>query len=53
MRDLGYVPSEVDPCLLVKRNKKNEIAYVAIYVDDCLFIGSENLIQETIKGIVK
>ena len=53
MKDLGYVPSEVDPCLLVKRGTKNEIAFVAIYVDDCLFIGDENLIQETIKGIIK
>ena len=52
MIDLGYVPSDVDPCLLVKRTE-NEIAFVAIYVDDCLFVGSEELIQGTIKGIVK
>ena len=51
MRYLGYVRSDVDPCLLVKRIEK-EITFVAIYVDNCLFVGSEGLIQETIKGII-
>ena len=52
LTSLGYEGGLIDPCLMVKR-KGNEIAFVAIYVDDCLFIGHEKLINETILGIKK
>ena len=52
LTDLGFVKGDVDPCLLTKKTNEG-IIYVAIYVDDCLFVGSEKLIQETIKGIKK
>ena len=52
LKDLGFMGGEVDPCLMVKKTK-NEIAYVAIYVDDCLFFGSKDLIKKTVEDIKK
>ena len=52
LTDLGYKEGTVDPCLLTKETKDG-IAFVAIYVDDCLFVGNEKIIQETIVGIKK
>ena len=37
---------------MIKR-ENNMIAIVAIYVDDCLFVGHEKLIQDTVEGIKK
>ena len=50
LRSLGFTGGNVDPCLMQKKIG-NMIAIVAIYVDDCLFVGNEELIQETVEGI--
>ena len=42
---LGFKASKADPCLLIKRNEKG-IIFVALYVDDCLCVGSKQLIDE-------
>ena len=42
---LGFNASKADPCLLIKRNEKG-IIFVALYVDDCLCVGSKQLIDE-------
>ena len=42
---LGFKASKVDPCLLIKRNEKGVI-FVALYVDDCLCVGSKQQIEE-------
>ena len=42
---MGFKASKVDPCLLIKRNEKG-IIFVALYVDDCLCVGSKQLIDE-------
>jgi hypothetical protein len=49
---LGFNGGGVDPCLMHKKSEKGMI-YVAIYVDDCLFCGTNEMIDETVKGIVK
>ena len=42
----------MNPCLMYKKNEKRML-YVAIYVDDCLFCGTTEMIDEMVKGIVK
>ena len=41
LTDLGYAEGTVDPCLLTQKTD-NGIAFVAVYMDDCLFVGSED-----------
>jgi hypothetical protein len=43
LKSLGFTGGNVDPCLMIKRDR-NMIAIVVIYVDDCLFVGNEKLI---------
>ena len=52
LTDLCFTGGTVDPCLMIKRDKER-IAIVAIYVDDCLFVGDDQLIKETVEGIKK
>ena len=52
LRELGFSGGKVDPCLMVKKTKEG-IAYVAIYVDDCLFGGTKSMIVQTVKDIRK
>ena len=41
---LGFETSKADPCLLIKKDEKGVI-FVALYVDDYLFIGSKQQIE--------
>ena len=41
---LGFKTSKADPCLLLKRDEKGVI-FVALYVDDCLCVGSKQQIE--------
>ena len=34
MKNIGYYPSEIDPCLFIKEKKYGLKAFVIIYVDD-------------------
>ena len=52
LKSLGFQGGEVDPCLMYKKNEKGML-HVAIYVDDCLFCGTTEMIDETVKGIIK
>lgn len=49
LKEIGFKQSEVDPCLFVRRNELG-IVYIAIYIDDCLYIGDkaalDNVIEE-------
>jgi len=47
MLELGFVSSSADPCVYIKR-VRDQVLFVALYVDDLLLIGnSDELIDET------
>ena len=50
MKTIGYNISKANPCLLIKR-KEQKITYMAVYIDDCLFLGDKDMIEETIKEL--
>jgi hypothetical protein len=52
LKSLGFTGENGDPCLMIKKDR-NMMAIVATYVDDCLFVGNDKLIQETVEGIKK
>ena len=41
---LGFETSKADPCLLIKKDEKGVI-FVALYVNDCLCVGSKQQIE--------
>ena len=45
---IGFRRSQVDPCLLIRKNKKGLIL-LALYVDDCLAIGHEDALKTLIE----
>ena len=47
LKGCGFKGSPVDPCLWIKHSKLG-IVMVAVYVDDCLVVGSEKGIEEMI-----
>jgi Reverse transcriptase (RNA-dependent DNA polymerase) len=48
--ELGFVKSDVDPCMLV-REDNNGTVYFALYVDDILMIGNTSAIERTVEEI--
>jgi len=50
LRKLGFKGGYADPCLMMKKNEKG-ICYIAIWVDDSLLVGDEELIDDVIKGL--
>jgi hypothetical protein len=44
----GFNGSQVDPCFLIKYNSS---ALMAIYMDDCLTIGSDESIHEVFESL--
>ena len=52
MKDIGFKQSTADPCLFVRRNELG-VAYIAMWVDDCLCIGDKRAIDDAIAGISK
>jgi hypothetical protein len=51
MKNIGYKPSEIDPCLFIKDKGNNKKAFVIIYVDDGGIFGTEEDIRETIEAL--
>jgi hypothetical protein len=51
MKNIGYEPSEIDPCLFIKDKGNNKKAFVIIYVDDGGIFGTEEDIKETIEAL--
>ncbi len=51
LKEIGFVQSLADPCLMVKRDKGG-IVFVGIYVDDCYFLGNPKLIDLTVKQLL-
>jgi len=50
LKNLQFQSTEVDPCLLY-RNDRNGIVIIAMYVDDCLCIGTKQAIDQAIADI--
>ena len=48
MKKIGFKTSEMDPCLFIRNGKKN-LVYMAIWVDDCLIVGTKEDVDETIE----
>jgi hypothetical protein len=46
----GFEGSPVEPCLWT-RNSSSKIVMMAIYVDDCLTIGTDTAIDEVIESM--
>jgi hypothetical protein len=53
MKSIGYLPSEIDPCLFIKNKGNNQKAFVIIYVDDGGIFGTDEDIKETIDALRK
>jgi Reverse transcriptase (RNA-dependent DNA polymerase) len=43
LKTLGFVPCLSDPCLFIQPTL---MVYIIIYVDDCLFVGKSDAIQD-------
>ena len=50
LKIIGFIGSNVDPCLWMRRDKKGLI-YIALYVDDNLLIGTQEAIDDTIEQL--
>ena len=50
LKKIGFKGGCPDPCLYTKRDK-NGLVIIALYVDDCLCIGHDKAIEETIKQL--
>ncbi len=53
MKQLKYIPSEVDPCLFIKDKGNNQKSFVIIYVDDGGIFGTNQDIKETLQALGK
>ena len=51
LRKIGFIPSDADPCLMIRRCSLG-LVYLAMYIDDCYCNGNEAAINDAIKGIV-
>jgi hypothetical protein len=52
LKSLGFVGGKIDPCLFMRKDR-NGVVYVAIYVDDCLFMGEKRAILKAIEDIIE
>ncbi|MHA7927767.1 MAG: Ty1/Copia family ribonuclease HI, partial [Marinobacter sp.] len=52
LRKIGFKQCEIDPCLVIY-NKNGRFVLMALYVDDCLCIGSKRDIDWAIENIKK
>jgi hypothetical protein len=53
MKEIKYLPSEVDPCLFIKDKGNNQKAFVIIYVDDGVIFVAKEDIKETLEALGK
>jgi hypothetical protein len=51
MRNIGYNPSEIDPCLFINNKKDGTKAFVIIYVDDGAIFGTPKDITRTLNAL--
>ena len=52
LKSIGFVQSLADPCLFIKNIKKG-VCFVALWVDDCLFMGHKSVLQESVEMLQK
>ena len=50
MRDAGFEPSTIDPCLFIKADGARSV-YAVVWVDDCFFAGPRDGIEEAIEKL--
>jgi Reverse transcriptase (RNA-dependent DNA polymerase) len=50
LKSCGFKESQIDPCLWIN-NTSSGIILMAIYVDDCLTIGTDEAINEVIESL--
>jgi Reverse transcriptase (RNA-dependent DNA polymerase) len=54
MKKLGFFPSPADPCLFVKPGTKDQSpAFIIVYVDDGLVIGTPDLTRTVLNALAK
>jgi hypothetical protein len=54
MKKMGFFLSPADPCLFLKAGTKHEFpAFIIVYVDDGLIIGTPDLIKTVLKALAK
>ena len=44
LRDNGFAPIDADPCIYLHRTRGNQIALIALYVDDCTIVAPSELL---------
>ena len=49
---IGFVQSLADPCLFIKKTKTG-VCFVVLWVDDCLFVGHEDVLKESVEQLSK
>jgi hypothetical protein len=52
LKSIGFVQSLADPCLFIKNTNKG-VCFVALWVDDCLFMGHKSVLQESVEMLQK
>ena len=50
LKSIGFVGGQIDPCLMMRKNDLGTV-YIAMYVDDSLFMGDDKAIRSAIKEI--
>ena len=50
LKSIGFVQSLADQCLFMRKTNKG-LCYVALWVDDCLFVGHEQVLNESVKNL--
>ena len=50
LRSIGFEGADVDPCLMMRHDEKGLI-YVAVYVDDNFFVGTDEVIEDTVSHL--
>lgn len=51
MKNIGFLPSDIDPCLFIKDKPNGQKAFVIIYVDDGGIFGTQEDIKETLEAL--
>ena len=48
MGKMNFEQSQMDPCLFLRQGKSGHWTYLAVWVDDCLIIGEEGDVKQTL-----
>ena len=54
IKNLGFIQSAADPCVFIKyNNNEHPIAFIGIFVDDCVVVGGDKEISDIRTALMK